>query len=603
MKRWGTGVAIALFMMGLCLFCSPLHAQVQLLGSDPASEEQLITPPFQIVLEYSLGIEEAEIVVLDAEGQRVNQADLTIRADEPNFVEIPLKEITDGIYNINWQVQSLAGDSSNGFFYFVVSNQELSRQALLDRYAEPPFEDRVSPYESAISGLLLISLMGLVGIPIALAAVVYPALRHSGIPERPWWNQRLRFLLIGAATLLSLSALLLHFRQAGNLDLSFWSLVNDTNLGKARFAQFLVGLGLIPVMSVSKDRSFWTLSAFISGIAAQVLGSWAGHTGGLFGDGLSVFSDFAHLYTGAFWAGGLIVLAFLLPPLFDSKDRESEAAIKVLKRFSTFTVVGLTIALATGFLLVALHTPDLKQFHSTIYGLSTLTKIGLLLPAVAFLIIQPWLLRNPTSQRLRLLSNLIRIELATVLGVLFLSGLLTAAFTANSVVIEKDTQGPFSLTDLIRDREIEVSITPFQPGINVFDISFTQNGQPLQEIENAQLLLQLPEENLTLPQRSLEVTSPGVVSTLGALPLVGNWQIRITATVDGRFTSKRFTNVPLLPVGAESDLANEIDVSEIGDDWFKFFIRAIAVGILGIGAFALFLQWFLYRRTRRKHSA
>lgn len=611
LRRWH-GLAVGL-LVAVCLAASgspTAHAHAELVRSQPGNGEQVAEPPAKVVLSYSEGVQLGEITVIDAHGQRVDRGELTIGPEDRTIVEVPLQEIGNGIYTVTWQVLADDGHVTKGSFFFIVGEELPSRERFLELLARDAGSGgQISPLEPPVRGLLFLALATLVGAPAILLLIVRPAARATGLGEDHLWPGA-RWLLLAAAALLAGASTLLAASQAlaAYPALSAehaWAFVATTDQGKVALARIGLGLGFGAVLLLAPWRLAWLLGGVATGLAAQASVSWLSHTATLAKGGLAVLADLGHLLGGGLWAGGLVVLAVLVPSVLPGQDAAKAAAFaaRVVRRFSTLAIAGVALVVATGLLLASFHVPDGGTLLTTLYGAALSGKVGLVLLALALgawhrLVVSRRLatlaLASGEGSRgagaLRRFTRSVRLETLVVLGVFGLSGLLTSVPPATVAVAQGAGQGPLTLADRIQEVDLDLTIAPARLGLNLFEVAFSRNGEPVSELEDVVVLLRLPETELQLPQLALTPVEPGRYSTFGSFTLPGKWRVRVAAMVAGQYTTKTFQVEVVDPTQ---------DTTTPGDEAFQRLLR-LAAGVVGLlGGGALVYEFVGHRREWR----
>jgi copper transport protein len=359
-----------------------------------------------------------------------------------------------------------------------------------------------------------------------------------------------------------------------------------TTLGQAWLARLALGVILLIVMGLVHQPRLWGLTAIAVGVLGQLTLSMTSHTASYIQGAGAVGSDLGHLIGGALWGGGLVGLALLLPLALRGLDPRVAVAFTaaVIRRFSALAIAGLGLAVAPGLLLAAWHVPSPAALLATLYGAVLGTKTALVLLAVGLGGINRLLMLRriagpagpPTlgnAAAIPAFVTSVRLELLLVVAVFFLSGILTSVATANVAAAQQAAREPLALSEVVRDVEVRLTMRPNQVGLNVFDVTFHREGRRLDQVTDVALLLRLPAEELQLPQLRLEPIEPGVFSGLGSFTLPGQWQLRVSGDIEGRFTARSFD----VPVAAEKTVKV--------DEPFHVALRIAAalVGVLASG--------------------
>lgn len=112
----------SLWTSWLLLLLLPMvsHAHVHMNKSQPAKGEVLATPPTVVQLWFSGGVEAewSKIEVTDSKGERVDSG--AVSAKDANALQIKLKPIGSGNYEVKWSVVSHDGHRIKGGINFSV---------------------------------------------------------------------------------------------------------------------------------------------------------------------------------------------------------------------------------------------------------------------------------------------------------------------------------------------------------------------------------------------------------------------------------------------------------------------------------------------------
>ena len=110
---------IILFLLFMPLIC---QAHVHMEKSWPAKGESLDTPPGVVKLWFSGGVEAewSKVEVKDKSGKRVDTKEVTATDSDPNSLQVQLKSISSGNYDVRWNVISHDGHRIKGGISFTV---------------------------------------------------------------------------------------------------------------------------------------------------------------------------------------------------------------------------------------------------------------------------------------------------------------------------------------------------------------------------------------------------------------------------------------------------------------------------------------------------
>lgn len=534
----------------------PAHAHAELRRSQPANGEQLATPPTEVVIYYTQGVQIATITVEDAEGQLVSE-EPQIDVEDWQIVRIPLLPIGDGVYTVQWEALAEDGHITEGSFFFLVGAATVDRASFVAMMEGSSGSGQLNPVEPLLRGFLFLALILLIGVPLSLWYVITPALKQQQ-EEMKLPDENIKRLLNGAAILLLFSATFLFVSQLiaayGIPSLSdMMTFFSTTIAGTTWLIRLLAGAVLLVFLRSRSDQlrerhDIWYLTSIVAGLITLLTISWGSHTAASTG-GMAILSDVGHLAGAALWGGGLVTLAILLPTLLQDKADESvrQLTSTIIRRFSRLAIIGLGIAVVTGFLLTSYHILGWSTLFSTLYGYSLSSKLLLFAIALGlaglnrFVILRRLRQSLEPSQSARGFIRSVRVELAFVIGVFFLAGLLTSAPPANMASAASESKA-LLLKEQAKEIDVQLEIAPVQVGMNLFDVSFSQNGQPIlaDNIKKPVLLLRHADAELQLPQSPLEAIEPSLHSVLTSFTQGGRWRVRVGGMVNGKFIAQTF---------------------------------------------------------------
>jgi copper transport protein len=534
-------VAVATLLVGT----GTALAHAELVKSDPPNGGLVAGMPAQVSLQYSEGVATLSVWVTDAGGQHYESGLPTIKADDHSSATVLLKTGGNGIYTVTWNALSEDGHTTGGSFFFIVGDKLPDRTSLLALYqsAAPSNGPGANVFEAVARFVMFVSLLVLAGLPLAVASIGSELVRQDA-----GWRIVRRTLVLAAITFMA-SATALAIKQilsGYSLSLHDINAYVGTSQGSAWMARW--ELATVAGFGAAFIRRRW-LVLILSALTAaggQLSLSIVSHSGTLVGGFGAVFIDFTHLLFGGIWGGGLILLAVVLPLAYRDpasvKGRTLIAAVG--RRFSGMAILGAGLATAAGLMLAAWHVGTWHEFVSSLYGLSLLAKIALLVLALGLGAAHRLFLVRRMEEGLpgavSTFRRSVRVEALAVVGILALSAVLTSAQTgAATAAISR--QGPVHLSQTVLGTEVRLVATPGKPGLNVFDATFLRNGKPTDEIDSATLLLSLPDQGVQLDEIPLERTGPGEYSAVAALVQPGAWYARVAADVTGQFTASRFS--------------------------------------------------------------
>ncbi|MGI0003409.1 MAG: copper resistance protein CopC, partial [Nitrosopumilaceae archaeon] len=561
------------------------YGHATIVKTEPANGQQIKNPPSEITIHYSEGVQLVEISVFDSDGNKKSQRP-QIDSTDNRIVTISLQEIGDGVYTVSWQVLSVDGHTTNDNFFFIVGDEIPSRSVFLELYSPKETKYNVSFEEPFLRWLTLSSLVILVGMPVSMILVIQPDIRNLILDKK---RKFLRNLLVCGSLVIAASATILAVKQMSSVYTSinlenFFTFIFST-LGISWIAKLVLVFILIGILLSTKSWKMWVVSAIAVGIMMQLTISLTSHSTSIIGGAIPFVTDFSHLFASSIWVGGVFLLAVIVIPIIGGKNESfpRNRMITTIKRFSILAVSSVTALVITGLVMTSWHVPSFDSVFLTIYGTVLSIKIGLL--ATAFVIgssnrfVVPRLLaKSPDKKFLRSLSNLVRIELVVLFLVLAMSGILTSVQPAASEFTEHKVEEKFSITENIDDITATIDITPKQVGLNVFDVHLTKDGKPLTYIKDPRILLTLSEKKIQLPQFDLKEIEPGLYSGFGTFTFGGEWDVRFSAIIDGKYATERF------PVNTETQHESHLDhkADENTLDFFSEMLLVIALVVVGV---------------------
>jgi copper transport protein len=612
-----------------------VSAHANLVEATPGNGDQVAEPPDEITLQYSEGVQLATVTVTDEDGERIDSDTAYVDDENPTIVHVPLEAVDNGTYTVNWQVLSVDGHTTRGSFFFVVGDELPDREQLLASLSgdEDPGYGDLDPVEPAARWLLFVSLGLVIGLPVTLAFVVDPALR-----DVDGQTHRIRRLLLGASILVAIGVtMFVTVRMLSALP----SLSGDqlaqfgrTEVGRVSAVQMLLAVGLLAISALPftgrvrvSDRR-WLGALVLGGAALGLTLSWISHSAAVIDGMTGVLIDWTHLLGAAAWIGGLAALVLVLPTLgARTETAVSPVVARLIRRFSVVALAGVGLSAATGLLIASWHVPTAESLVGTRYGTLLTAKVVLVAVAVGLgavnrFAIHPILSEEPDRNMVgavpgALLLTLpdretlvkwflwsVRIELALLLVVLALTGVLTsiptAADASQTSHASHDEPVPLTVFGEAGNTELRVEIIPVRVGLNVVDVHFLENGTSVQADEEVALLLRHPETNTELPQTTLEPSDGGRYSAVVAFPTGGQWEVRVSTWIDGQFAADRFTvNVPPASTG-DGGHGDHGEQTGSPDGQFPSLLRFGALGIAIASVLVVAYEGWRLRRSRNE---
>jgi len=578
-------ILFAVFLVCV-IFIPDAYGHATIVKTEPANGQQIKDPPSEITINYSEGVQLAEISVFDSDGNKLSQRP-QIDSTDNRIVIIPLQEIGDGVYTVSWQVLSVDGHTTNDNFFFIVGDKIPSRDFFLELYSQKETTYNLSFVEPFFRWLTLSALVILVGIPASMILVLHADTRNLILEKK---KKFLKNLLVCGSLVIAIAATILAVKQMSSvytsINLENFITFISSLLGVSWIAKLVLIFGLIGILVSTKSWKIWIVSAIAAGIMTQLTISLTSHSTSIIGGAIPFVTDFIHLFASSIWVGGVFLLAVIAIPTIGSQNESFSRnnIIVTIKRFSILAVFSVTVLAITGLVMTSWHVPSFDSMFLTVYGTALSIKITLLSSAItigaANRFVVPKLFAKSTDKKfLKSLSSLVRVELVVLFLVLVMSGILTSAQPAASEFAKQHKiEEKFSMTESIDDITVTIDITPKQVGLNVFDLYLTKNGQPLTDIKDPRILLTLSEKKVQLPQFDLEEIESGLYSGFGTFAFGGEWDVRFSAIIDGKYTTERF----LVNTETQHESHLEHKADENTNDSFSETLLVIALVVVSV---------------------
>ncbi|MFC6965204.1 copper resistance protein CopC [Halocatena marina] len=112
-RIFGTVVLVAV-VIGL-VSVPIVSAHASLAESTPGNGEQIAETPDELTLQYTEGVQQAEISVESASGDRVDDG-FRVDSNDQSVVHVPLDGVENGTYIVKWEVLAADGHTTSGSF-------------------------------------------------------------------------------------------------------------------------------------------------------------------------------------------------------------------------------------------------------------------------------------------------------------------------------------------------------------------------------------------------------------------------------------------------------------------------------------------------------
>lgn len=405
--RRARSLAAPLVVLGGLLLPAETVAHTGLAGAAPAANARLTTPPREVRLTFTDGVEIAlsSIHLVLPEGDTVRLGPIVHPADSAQVLVAATGGLrSPGVYAVLWKIAGADGHPISGRYQFTVAPPAPTVSAadtLAGAAPAPPvehhdpavFPDRAG-FDASSPGYVLIRWLTFVGMLMVIGAVAFRevvlplAFRRDagaveGIRERA--ASRAARLGIAAAGMLGLAALLRLAAQAhalrgaaGRLDAAFLgALLGETAWG---WGWLLQAIAVLLVVAAFRSRGGRTL-AIAAAAAIALSASLSGHAAAVPDvAALALLADSLHLLGAGAWIGGLLLLLSVGLPATRKlqTDERGPAAAALVNAFSTTAVISVTVVVLTGAFAAWLHVGGVALLWQSGYGRTLLLKLAVL---------------------------------------------------------------------------------------------------------------------------------------------------------------------------------------------------------------------------------
>jgi copper transport protein len=528
----------------------------------PSASRTVNAPPAQVVLSYTEPVVDrfAIVSVTDAQGRQITSGPPRNAPGAPQTLITPLRRAPEGWYLVFWRVISADGHPVRGAFTFAVGPNP-----------GPPPQFRVpSLSETATSTRLLISrwtvflsLLVAIGLFVLRTVIARPVVRVvRGVSLRTLsvaFGVALGVALVAIPVYVDLATAQFTLRSAFDLG-AIVPAARASGFGRdyldLELVVALFGIAALVALFVDRpergQRSVAELlalpAALLTGAAALVLPSLAGHAGQKSPRGLALPLDTVHMAAAAIWLGGLIGLIVFW--LSIAAGNRVAALAYVVPRFSVVAFGSVVVLIGTGIGSSFLELPTFASLWETSYGQALLVKIGLLFAAlmlagVNFARTKPRLQAARAQPSLGpstavLLRRLVQGEILFVAAALFAAVVLTSlpppasALARVKNISARVGPGPVSEVVAKGPYRLRVGVSPNRAALpNTFSVAITRGGRPVrgaQVVSRFDMLdMDMGEQSYRVPERK-----PGVfVKSAPALVMVGHWALQFEVTPPG----------------------------------------------------------------------
>jgi len=365
---------VAALIAAVCAFPATAGAHAFLTRSQPASGAVLTGAPHEVRLVFDEGVKPASgIKVLRGGGQSVIAGEPFQPAGKPKEIVIPLRaNLGPGPYAVVWsEIDRDDGHLISGAFVFSVGRGPPIPAATTTTTGSGP------PLSAVISRWLLLA-----GLLAAAGSAGFALLVWRSMPARA-----LSLTLAAGLGVATLGAVLNVVLESGSSSTPFGHRTLIGAAVAAAGAALAVASLRVPPLRVA------------AGVVAAVLLALPTATGHASAPGvnraLSIPADLVHLAAVAFWIGGVLQLAVVVP---------SALRGTLARRFTPFAIGAIALLGASGVVRAFNELSAVDQLWRTGYGRAVLVKTGLLAALVVLAAFNRTRLRAIVAVELGLLA-------------------------------------------------------------------------------------------------------------------------------------------------------------------------------------------------------
>ncbi len=512
-------VAVALSFVGV----SPASAHATLDGASPAPESILDTPPTEIVLTFSEGVDPVRdaIRLVAADGTEVELGPVSQeRGDDTMSASVP--PLGRGTFVVVWRAVSADSHPIGGAYTFSVGERSETAPGLV---ADLLDDDTASRAADVWLGLgrwaSFAGVAVLVGGPVALTVCAPDRVRA----------RRATGLLVTAGVLGAAGTAVMLAAQGAATGSGIGDVI-DTRSGRwwlARLVGVAVVAGALAVIRRRRGGPVGRVLALVAVLALVVLVAGGGH--GISGRAVEVgfAATVVHLAAMSLWVGGLVALVVVVP----LRDLLGAAA-----RFSPLALGSVAVLALTGALNGWRQVGSLDAAFDTAYGRWLLVKLLLVVGVVTLAAVARWTVRHHRSDA-SVAPALGRLLLGEVVGLALVLG-ATAGLVNSPPPIDL-VVGPISASAVQGNRIVQIVLDPGVSGGAELHVYISGGGGVLDAADEITVEASLPSQGIGPLQLPVVAAGPNHVQALDAnLPVPGTWTFTVTARY-GEFDQVVFT--------------------------------------------------------------
>jgi copper transport protein len=421
-------------------------------SSEPSAGARLGASPDAVRLTYSEQPDASlsEVRVVNAGGTPEQAGPLRVAGDDPDTLEVPVRQLAKGIYTIEWKVISATdGHATDGTFAFGVRASPLAAGA-----SEASTTNQSSVLELIARWLFLLGVIVLLG--AALAALArFDGDAALGLAASGWAAALCGLLLLTAAERASAGSSLAQLLGSDVGEALVWRAI----------ALGLAGAALLVGWRRPSSRRAALAVVVGAGLGAIVVHVTAGHAdAGSWPTALSVSAQVAHFAAAAVWLGGLAAL------LLGFRGATTAARGAAVGRFAPLALAAVAVLFTTGILRAVDELSAWGDLLDSGYGRAVLAKFLLLVLIVAIAARNRPGRGDPDARQIEGVRRRSRVELGlgvVAVGLAALLGTLAPPSTAQAPLPVLSASGH----DFGQTVQVDLTTASDQPGPNRFTLS------------------------------------------------------------------------------------------------------------------------------------
>lgn len=474
---------------------SEFWSNLKLEKSTPTDGEVVASSPTEITLTFTEIVELDIVGLYDDNQQMVPLGKMEVNENNPYQHKIHIdNELREGTYEVNWYVRK-DNKSKNGIYYFAVG-EVTSITPPQGKVNKVNWVGELDLIEVG-NWLTYITVFVLFGVHFFQIIIL-----KEKRPVIHWEKIKIWLYLLSI-----LGLAFVFFARKNTIE----------NISLIEFVSFefvwgmVIQIILLLIAFIGRKKP--TIELLILALTILVW-AFSGHAvSERYGGWLSITMDALHMFGTAIWIGGITALIFLSPKLNKGEWFKENG-----KRFSFYALISIVVIIITGIGMVVTYTPSftitslMKSFWGNFLVLKILLLTGILLLGFFQLV--------HVRRKLKVRSFLSINVAEWVIGALVI---FLAAGLVNAT--PRAAEQGITLTEQEIERDIDVTITPFELGYNDLIMKFEDSN----DIDNVQVNMKMyPFFNRTI--QAFEIGEGSYKVTGGLLHGVGKIDLVIVIT-------------------------------------------------------------------------